>query len=400
MTGRLPPRYLDDLRQRVDLADLIGRDVVLKRKGREYVGLSPFTTEKTPSFTVVPAKGFWHCFSSGEHGDCIGWLTGYHQMRFMDAVAELARLAGLELPSGDLTGGELAGGDAPEAAAEVAADRKRDRAAREVEREELALRKRRRGYDIWTSRTGGISGTLAETYLVEARGIPADLLTGCEALGFRPDMPLSEMVDGRYQEIWRGPALLAAMQMPTGRFAACHVTWLATDGSGKLELFEAPGLRRKVKKVFGLPSGAAIRLGPPSPEMCGGEGIETTLSGTALTGLPGWAAYSLDNIAGAGLGEGDFYPDRRKNKAGKWMRLPTTIPDMTRPGFLPPRLCRKFTLLGDGDTKDVQALERKLIRACRRFIALGMQADYVMSSAGQDFNDVWRAVAADGRVAA
>ena len=57
-----PPDFLDELRSRVSLVDLIGRRVPLKKRGREWVGLSPFQSEKTPSFTVVPDKGFFHCF--------------------------------------------------------------------------------------------------------------------------------------------------------------------------------------------------------------------------------------------------------------------------------------------------------------------------------------------------
>lgn len=93
-----PPDFLDELRSRVSLTDLIGRRVTLKKRGREWVGLSPFQSEKSPSFTVVPEKGFFHCFSSGEHGDAIGWVMRMEGLSFPEAVEKLAGEAGLQVP--------------------------------------------------------------------------------------------------------------------------------------------------------------------------------------------------------------------------------------------------------------------------------------------------------------
>ena len=93
-----PPDFLDELRSRVSLTDLIGRRVPLKKRGREWVGLSPFQSEKSPSFTVVPEKGFFHCFSSGEHGDAIGWVMRMEGLSFPEAVEKLAGEAGLQVP--------------------------------------------------------------------------------------------------------------------------------------------------------------------------------------------------------------------------------------------------------------------------------------------------------------
>ncbi len=96
--AQFSPEFLDELRARVPLADVVGRRVKLTRRGREYVGLSPFQKEKTPSFTVVPDKGFFHCFSSGEHGDVIGWVMKMDGLSFPEAVEKLAEEAGLPLP--------------------------------------------------------------------------------------------------------------------------------------------------------------------------------------------------------------------------------------------------------------------------------------------------------------
>ena len=93
-----PPQFLNEIRARVSLEDVVGRHVKLARRGREFVGLSPFKSEKTPSFTVVPDKGFYHCFSSGEHGDVISFIMKMEGLSFPEAVERLAADAGLEVP--------------------------------------------------------------------------------------------------------------------------------------------------------------------------------------------------------------------------------------------------------------------------------------------------------------
>ncbi len=93
------PQFLDELRARVSLEDVVGKRVKLIRRGREYVGLSPFQKEKTPSFTVVPDKGFYHDFSSGEHGDVIDFVMKLEGLSFPEAVERLAAQAGMEIPS-------------------------------------------------------------------------------------------------------------------------------------------------------------------------------------------------------------------------------------------------------------------------------------------------------------
>lgn len=94
---RFPTELLDEIRERVSLPDLIGPRVKLTRRGKEYVGLSPFQKEKTPSFTVVPEKQFFHCFSSGEHGDVITWVMKMEGLTFREAVIKLAKEAGVSL---------------------------------------------------------------------------------------------------------------------------------------------------------------------------------------------------------------------------------------------------------------------------------------------------------------
>jgi DNA primase len=93
-----PPGFLDELRNRISLAELIGRRVRLVRRGREHVGLCPFHNEKTPSFYVVEDKGFFHCFGCGAHGDAIGWQMRADNVDFVEAIERLAGLAGLAVP--------------------------------------------------------------------------------------------------------------------------------------------------------------------------------------------------------------------------------------------------------------------------------------------------------------
>jgi len=87
------PQYLDDLRARVSLAEVIGQRVRLERRGREYVGLCPFHKEKTPSFNVVEDKGFYHCFGCGAHGDVIGFVMQTRNIGFDEAVKIIEREA-------------------------------------------------------------------------------------------------------------------------------------------------------------------------------------------------------------------------------------------------------------------------------------------------------------------
>ena len=81
-----PPRFLDELRDRTALVDLIGRKVSLQRRGREHTGLCPFHKEKTPSFTVNEEKGFYHCFGCGQHGDAISFVMETESLSFPEAV--------------------------------------------------------------------------------------------------------------------------------------------------------------------------------------------------------------------------------------------------------------------------------------------------------------------------
>jgi len=98
MGGRIPDSFIEELLGRVDIVEIIERRVPLKKAGREWQARCPFHDEKTPSFTVSPQKQFYHCFGCGAHGSAIGFLMNYEGLEFVDAVEDLARHAGLEVP--------------------------------------------------------------------------------------------------------------------------------------------------------------------------------------------------------------------------------------------------------------------------------------------------------------
>ena len=96
--ARIPDAFIDDLLARSDIVELVGARVPLKKQGKEYSARCPFHDERSPSFTVSPTKQFYHCFGCGAHGTAISFLMNYDRLEFLDAVEELARHAGMEVP--------------------------------------------------------------------------------------------------------------------------------------------------------------------------------------------------------------------------------------------------------------------------------------------------------------
>ena len=90
--------FVDELRARLSLVDVIGRRVPLVKKGQNYWGCCPFHNEKTPSFSVAEDKGFYHCFGCGAHGDIISFVMNTEHVEYPVAIQELADMAGLKVP--------------------------------------------------------------------------------------------------------------------------------------------------------------------------------------------------------------------------------------------------------------------------------------------------------------
>ena len=157
----LSPAFLDELRARTLLSSLVGKNMKLTRAGREYKGCCPFHDEKTPSFYVNDAKGFYHCFGCGAHGDAIRWMTDQLGMGFMDAVKDLAQTAGVEMPALDRQAQEKA------ARAETLHDVT-----------EAAAR-------FFVTELAGTSGAAARAY-IKRRGL-TDATVAAFTMGFAPD---------------------------------------------------------------------------------------------------------------------------------------------------------------------------------------------------------------------
>jgi DNA primase len=93
---KYPKEYLDEIKTRLKVSTVVSKSVNLKKRGKEFVGLSPFKTEKTPSFTINDEKGFYHCFSTAEHGNIFDFIMKTQNLKFGEAVKYLANLAGMQ----------------------------------------------------------------------------------------------------------------------------------------------------------------------------------------------------------------------------------------------------------------------------------------------------------------
>lgn len=101
MGGRIPEEVIDRVREHFDIVDVVGQTVQLKKSGRNFFGLCPFHSERTPSFSVSPEKQIYYCFGCGAGGDVLKFIMESEQLTFVEAVRHLAELAGIEIPQGD-----------------------------------------------------------------------------------------------------------------------------------------------------------------------------------------------------------------------------------------------------------------------------------------------------------
>ena len=93
---KYPKEYLDEIKTRLKVSSVVSKVVALKKRGKEFVGLSPFKNEKTPSFTVNDEKEFYHCFATSEHGNIFDFVMKTQNLRFGEAVKYLANIAGMQ----------------------------------------------------------------------------------------------------------------------------------------------------------------------------------------------------------------------------------------------------------------------------------------------------------------
>ena len=94
---KYPKEYLDEIKIRLKVSQVVSKSVKLKKRGKEFIGLSPFSNEKTPSFTVNDEKGFYHCFSTTEHGNIFDFVMKTQNLKFGEAVRKLASDAGMPI---------------------------------------------------------------------------------------------------------------------------------------------------------------------------------------------------------------------------------------------------------------------------------------------------------------
>ena len=104
----IPQSFIADLLNRIDIVDVVGQYVSLKKAGGNFQGLCPFHNEKSPSFSVSPSKQFYHCFGCGAHGSAIGFLMEYSGLSYVEAIEDLARSAGLDVPKEEKRPGQIA----------------------------------------------------------------------------------------------------------------------------------------------------------------------------------------------------------------------------------------------------------------------------------------------------
>jgi DNA primase len=166
---KFPPALLDEIRARLPVSQVVARKVALKKAGREWRGLSPFKSEKTPSFYVNDQKGFYHCFASGEHGDIFKFVMTTEGLTFPEAVERLAAEAGVPLPKFE------------------------PRSPAAAERYEKEQDERTRLYALldasqafFVAQLRGAGGQFARTYVEHKRGLSRDTIEAF-GLGFAPN---------------------------------------------------------------------------------------------------------------------------------------------------------------------------------------------------------------------
>lgn len=249
-----PKDDLGALKDRLRLSDYVSRHVKLSPGKGDRFGICPFHAEKSGSFSVNDAKGFYHCFGCGAHGDILDWWQKIEGLSFDQARERLRREAG-----------------ASPAQAEHPTDRS------DPDRE--TLRKQAEARAIWEA-SRPIAGTIAEIYLRESRGI---ILVPPACLRFQPRLAIGP------REAGEAPAMVAAVTDLSGAVVAIQRTFLLPDGSGKAAI-ERP------KRALGPVGQGAVCLALAGPVTGVAEGVETGLSAMEMFRVPVWCALG-SNLA-------------------------------------------------------------------------------------------------------
>lgn len=339
----------------------------LKPSGRELVGPCP-RCGGDDRFSVNPGKNQFlcrKCESDGGKGDCIALVMFVRCLTFREALTWLCG------PAQEISDAER------QLRAAVAETSEKQRQADEARRRSVAIRE---AQVIWQA---GLppEDTPVRAYLT-LRGIGRAALPRLPAcLRFHRSLPYMVKQGGEWLEVYRGPAMLAAIQNVAGRFSAVHRTWLdLREPKGKIRLSHA-GTTLAAKKGWGSKKGGAIRLQTPpgADTLIMGEGIETTLTPLAVgagAGAAFWAGIDLGNMSGRQL-------------SGPGLRY-AGLPDLSDGlAFVPPVWVRRLIFIQDGDSEPHETASR-MRAGLRRAMALrpGLRGQVVCCPPGSDLNDV------------
>lgn len=306
--ARFDDSFLADVRDRVKISEVIGRDVTWAKKSRPSIGdywaCCPFHSESGASFHVVDKKGFYKCFACDVSGDHFKYLRERSGMSFHEAVREVAGMAGMSLPD--------ARPPTPEEKAAFAARQKEREAAKAKQERDAARQQERRiksVKQIWQE-TVAFAGSPAQAYL-EYRC--SGLSTFVDASVIRCHMDLDVPVEAGLGAR-RSPALVARLQNASGAGVAIWRIYINADGT---PLLDADG--RKIKMGLGPSAGAAVRMGGLAKHIGGAEGIETALAVRALgVTTPVWPMLSTGGLIGFQFPEGverfTYFPDPDPDK--------------------------------------------------------------------------------------
>lgn len=380
-------------------SEVARRNLRLKRTGAELVGPCP-ACGGTDRFGINLRKGVFNCRGSGKGGDVIA-LVEY--LDATDFIGACETLTGRPAPKGESRG--------PDAAEIARREAQRIAAAAEREQGEIDYREQERARmrRFWKEARPIVEGSPVARYLAR-RGLPLPALTSLRGLADHPYF-VSRREGERevLHEIWRGPAMMAAIVDSAGIFRGGHVTWIDPESFGKAEIVDTDtGEILKAKKVRGSLSGNHIVLSatPAARRLVIGEGIETVLSVRLALALrkPAewmaetlfWSSISLGNLGGRADGTVIHPTEIRIDARGakRRVKVPGAVPldDPDKPGLMPPDGIDEIILLGDGDS-DRFSTDLVLQRAAARWARPGRSILAAWAPAQADFNDILRAAA-------
>ena len=296
---RFEPLFLDEIKSRLPVSEVVGRRVSLKKAGREWKGLSPFNKERTPSFFVNDQKQAWFDFSSGKNGNIFDFVMQVDGLTFPQAVEEMAKQAGVPLPKDANVRQRSA--DEHRAWEEENAKRHAEYEARKAKREmedemseaEMVAAARK----IWNDAVP-LAGTAPERYL-NRRGLPVPSIGWPDSLRAHSHL--------RHHSGRSFPCLVGRVDDASGVFAAVWRIYV-TDGGDKAPVDDP-------KLGLGPAGGGSVRIGGMASKCGLAEGIESAIGAWFLIGMkhPVWACLSTSGMVSfevpLGVDRIIIYPD-------------------------------------------------------------------------------------------